>query len=714
MGFLQSKNSKHNQHKKRRNNLNPTKSYDYKNFSFSQNLSHHKNSLEDEEEISSKDFCKLVYSNSLADKKEISNKSKLRTKSVYDLNQIQENKVPALLKKRKSCYYNIPFKKRRISITNFNNKNNSSLKNSILNKNDLKQSLKKYVTYEDIYFESEMFVIAPSSFPGDYEKSKISLLIEEENEIKINDNIEMDLNDIESDDNDEFLNNSFSYKNTHEDDLHLNYFLKPKKNNKIHDNNNLIEKNKINIIEKKLDSNFIDEEEIEGENISYIKDKNELNQIMNYSTEEGGKTCNISFMSVNLFIKKIALGEIKSKYLILLKCFLAQFYLFIPLDTIILKIINALEYYLTSFKKETPDLIELINTIISSQYEKIKSNNELLEKIRNIYKKIEWVPWLDKFLIKDINNIKEILSEDNSEFDEYFMKSVISGRKSRVVFVKLKSFKENKNKNSIINKRYFYIFDYTDAEIAYNLSCISYKIMADISINEILGGCFTKKNKKITSPNVVKLIERFDKLILFIIEDICSYDKPKKRAKCISKWVNIENECLKQKNFNDLIIINACFSNYLLKKMRLTWKNVPKNTLTLLNKLKIFCSSNQCYKNIRKEILNCRRKPHVPYLGILLKDIVIIEEKLKYMINGNNINFFKLQKVYGIIYKFFEFKNYPFGSDKIPDIDILKNIVPKSEDEIEKIVKNIEPKLLIHCPNGDKKRKTNTDIHFYK
>ena len=68
-----------------------------------------------------------------------------------------------------------------------------------------------------------------------------------------------------------------------------------------------------------------------------------------------------------------------------------------------------------------------------------------------------------------------------------------------------------------------------------------------------------------------------------------------------------------------------------------------------------FCSSKQCYLNIRKSIFNCKGIPYIPYLGIVLKEIINIEE-MKYIINDNNINFEKLVKLHNVINRFNEFK----------------------------------------------------------
>ena len=145
--------------------------------------------------------------------------------------------------------------------------------------------------------------------------------------------------------------------------------------------------------------------------------------------------------------------------------------------------------------------------------------------------------------------------------------------------------------------------------------------------------------------------------------------------------------------------------------MKKTWAKLSKKTLNYIEKINKFCSGNQCYKKIRKEILKCKG-PYIPYIGILLKELTYIEEK-KYIIENNNINITKLTELYSTINKFFEFRRSKYPFDKSKNLEVLSNINPKSVDEIECIIKKLEPKLEIHAEKGDKKRLTKTDILFY-
>ena len=149
------------------------------------------------------------------------------------------------------------------------------------------------------------------------------------------------------------------------------------------------------------------------------------------------------------------------------------------------------------------------------------------------------------------------------------------------------------------------------------------------------------------------------------------------------------------------------------------YKKLPKSTLTLIDDLNKFCTNQQCYINIRKEILGCKHIAYIPYLGILLKEIADIENNYKYMEKFgeyNCMNCVKLQKIYWTTNKFFEFKNVSFSFKQINDLNILNQLNPRTKEEIEYMINNNENnrstfKELIQT--GNKKKQTKSDELFY-
>ena len=611
------------------------------------------------------------------------------------------------------------------------------------------------ISYDDIYLGNEMFFSAPRSYPGDYDKKNKFLtdfaqMYNKKNSNRHNsiysyisnsgsnrdssnrdsNNLEINTNssnhnssstnnisnmllaeeeELDDDDYAEFHNNSFDNLDMKKESSHLKDFISSINHYRISTNIFSDEKN-----------TYTDEDELKNQNIFFIENETELNDLNYYSRKN---KCNISYISLNLFIKEICTGDLKNKFPILYKSFINQYQEFLTIPSLIEKIIDAMNFYIKKMGIEIPDLISLLNKIISTQFKRIENDDDLIEKIKNVYKDIKQLKWVGDSLGKEIDNVNFVLSENTSdEFDVEFTKYLISDRrKSKAISIRSSNKGKNLNiKNKLKNKNtYFYIFDFSDEEIARNLTLISYKLLSCIDINELWTCKFTKDDKYTKAPNVMKVIDRFDKLMLFIIEDICSYETNKARAKLITKWANIAKRCRDLHNYNDLLIINQCFNHNLLKKMVSTWKKIPKSTLELISDLNKFCTNQQCYINIRREIVGCKHIAYIPYLGILLKELVDIENKYKYAEKFgeyNCINCVKLQKMYYIVNKFFEFKNYTFTFTQINELNILSQINPKNCDEIDEMITDIEKnkfniKQLLQSSN--KKKQTKTDQLFY-
>ena len=611
------------------------------------------------------------------------------------------------------------------------------------------------ISYDDIYLGNEMFFSAPRSYPGDYDtKNKFltdfAQMYNKKNSNRHNsiysyisnsgsnrdssnrDSNNLDINtnssnhnssstnnisnmllaeeeELDDDDYAEFHNNSFDNLDMKKESSHLKDFISSINHYRISTNIFSDEKN-----------TYTDEDELKNQNIFFIENETELNNLNYYSKKN---KCNISYISLNLFIKEICTGDLKNKFPILYKSFINQYQEFLTIPSLIEKIIDAMNFYIKKMGIEIPDLISLLNKIISTQFKRIENDDDLIEKIKNVYKDIKQLKWIGDSLGKEIDNVNFVLSENTSdEFDVEFTKYLISDRrKSKAISIRSSNKGKNLNiKNKLKNKNtYFYIFDFSDEEIARNLTLISYKLLSCIDINELWTCKFTKDDKYIKAPNVMKVIDRFDKLMLFIIEDICSYETNKARAKLITKWANIAKRCRDLHNYNDLLIINQCFNHNLLKKMVSTWKKIPKSTLELISDLNKFCTNQQCYINIRREIVGCKHIAYIPYLGILLKELVDIENNYKYAEKFgeyNCINCVKLQKMYYIVNKFFEFKNYTFTFTQINELNILSQINPKNSDEIDEMITDIEKnkfniKQLLQSSN--KKKQTKTDQLFY-
>ena len=278
-----------------------------------------------------------------------------------------------------------------------------------------------------------------------------------------------------------------------------------------------------------------------------------------------------------------------------------------------------------------------------------------------------------------------------------------------------------KNKSNIkqikAKKFYFSCLDYEIKDIGDKLINISLKLLQKIKLNELYNCAFLKKSKLITSPNVIENINKFNNLILFIIEDILSYDFPQDRAKILERWVYIADYLKRRKDYNDILAINSALKNYIITGLNLTWKELSSKTKKMINDIDYFCSFEKNFRNIRND-MNALNKSefYVPYLGLLLKDLNFYEENYKYLVGGNLINFEKINLVQKTIDDFFYFKKI---KDKVKfvenkELNFFENLDNKKESYLENIASKLEPKFTLYLSPRKIKRLTFIDKNYFK
>lgn len=267
---------------------------------------------------------------------------------------------------------------------------------------------------------------------------------------------------------------------------------------------------------------------------------------------------------------------------------------------------------------------------------------------------------------------------------------------------------------------FFDVFNYSPKDIATELTRVSYLLFSKIRPKEFFKGLFTKKDKEKTSPNICILVNRFNTISFWVIEEVLSYDYSSDRAKAIEKFINIANELKNLNNFNDCMSISTALGQMIMTKLTKTWKKVSSKEIGILHKIKRLLNFQDNYKSIREEIARCLKdeKPFIPFLGYYTKRICFIEESGKYVKDKTAlVNVDKIAQVEQILNEFYEMDKIKYKLDIKDEIKnkltILQCLQPLSEEELENEGGLIEPNFLLNNKKvKKKKRMTNTEIKF--
>ncbi|XP_065910827.1 uncharacterized protein [Dysidea avara] len=160
--------------------------------------------------------------------------------------------------------------------------------------------------------------------------------------------------------------------------------------------------------------------------------------------------------------------------------------------------------------------------------------------------------------------------------------------------------------------------------VASQLVLIDAEMLRKIKLEELKGGAWVGKNKETRAPNVLTMVQAFNRLALLVPTEILEERTPTARAKVMAAYIQIADKCRSVGNYNSLKAILAglqCTPIYRLKK---TWKEVSgrrKKKFEDLSRLMSEEDNWKTYKNELKEVMSSKNLC-VPFLGQFLTQIV--------------------------------------------------------------------------------------------
>lgn len=206
------------------------------------------------------------------------------------------------------------------------------------------------------------------------------------------------------------------------------------------------------------------------------------------------------------------------------------------------------------------------------------------------------------------------------------------------------------------------ITEISPIDIAKQLTLGDQYIFGRIKLSEYISSNFSGTNKERKAPNIMKFIERFNKMSYWVATCIIfSNGTSKDRSKIISHFILVLDELKKLQSYNSMMQIYSALNMSCVLKLQKAWSYVPSKHREILDNVASLFSLN--YKGYR-EIIELAEPPCIPIQEIVLRDITFIEENPTVFDNGW-INFSKLRflgKTYKLLNRF-QSVQYDFTSN---------------------------------------------------
>ncbi len=185
------------------------------------------------------------------------------------------------------------------------------------------------------------------------------------------------------------------------------------------------------------------------------------------------------------------------------------------------------------------------------------------------------------------------------------------------------------------------LLDLNTDEIAEQITLVEHQLFRAIDPIELLNQNWNKHPE--LSPHVIEYIQWFNKMCQWASTAIIKEDNPESRAVIVAKFIRIADRLAQLNNFNGLMEILASLEGSSIRRLKLTWAELPQADADTLERLGTLMKPERNFKDYRAAIVSSAGKPWIPYLGLHLTDLTFVDDGNTTWIGSNN-NLVNLQK----------------------------------------------------------------------
>jgi len=234
--------------------------------------------------------------------------------------------------------------------------------------------------------------------------------------------------------------------------------------------------------------------------------------------------------------------------------------------------------------------------------------------------------------------------------------------------------------------------EFAEEHIAEQLTLYEFNIYNSIKPTELLNQSWAKPETEHQAAHVIRLIERFNLVSMWVVFLIVTPMRVKERAKRFAKLIKIATYLHKPlNNYSMLMAFVSGFSHSAVSRLKHTKALLQRSQLKQLAEMDAVMSAESAFGNFRRDLKNCT-PPAVPYIGVYLKDLIFIEDGNPDTIDGL-INFSKRQLLYKVIEEMQQYQLKPY--DIKQDLSIapfVQTIFKYDENHLYKLSLEREPR----------------------
>ncbi|BFU24226.1 Ras guanine nucleotide exchange factor putative [Entamoeba histolytica] len=186
--------------------------------------------------------------------------------------------------------------------------------------------------------------------------------------------------------------------------------------------------------------------------------------------------------------------------------------------------------------------------------------------------------------------------------------------------------------------------------LAETLNSFNLVLFSRVTYEELIVMNYNKQENKPLTPNIQNMIERFNWIGSTIVN--CFNECPKgDKAQFIQGLILFMKRLQQLKDIHFLVSVVYTLPRLDLDSIKS--KKISEEDKNYLNETEELCSFKQNYKYLRA-YLSQLETPYIPFIGILSKDLMLIDEGNPDKLGDGTINLYKWRKVYELTQQFLD------------------------------------------------------------